>query len=142
MSIESLDQQVGGDHYKKHGAMQPWEILKHYLTVEEFHGFMKGSAIVYLLREGEKGGHEDIGKAEHYLKAMREYRVHDELNKPLTNEGGWIVWYGGKCPVNVDTQVHVLFRDTIRCVEPHAAGKYRWDHSDSSSDIIAYKVVS
>jgi hypothetical protein len=53
--------------------MQPWNILKAYLTEDEFRGFMKGSAIVYLLRERDKGGNQDISKAEHYLKAMREY---------------------------------------------------------------------
>lgn len=81
MNIKALDEQVGGDHYKKHGPMQPWNILKHYLTPEEFHGFMKGSAIVYLLREHDKGGAEDIGKAEHYLKALREFT---EFKKPPT----------------------------------------------------------
>lgn len=66
------DRQVGGDHYHKHGNMQPWMILKQYLTPEEFRGYMKGTAIVYLLREGDKGGDQDIAKAEHTLEALLE----------------------------------------------------------------------
>ena len=68
-----LDSQVGGDHYKKHEEYQPWEVLRHWLTAEEFRGFMKGSAIVYLARERDKGGDTDIEKADHYLRAMVEY---------------------------------------------------------------------
>lgn len=60
--------QVGGDHYAKHGDMQPIHILREYLTPEEFRGWTKGSAIVYLLREADKGGDQDIAKARHHLE--------------------------------------------------------------------------
>lgn len=70
-----LNEQVGGDHFRKHGAYQPWEVLRRWLTPEEMRGYMKGSAIVYLARERDKNGDEDIAKAEHYLKAMRELRL-------------------------------------------------------------------
>jgi hypothetical protein len=62
-----LDIQVGGDHYKKLGPYQPWEVLKAWLTPEEYRGYMKGTAIAYLAREREKGGCEDIAKAAHTL---------------------------------------------------------------------------
>jgi len=80
--MKSLNDEGGGDHYKKHGDLQPWNVLEKYLTPEEFHGFMKGSAIVYLLREGDKGGFEDIRKAEHYLKAMCEFKQKREKDSP------------------------------------------------------------
>lgn len=66
------DRQVGGEHYRKLGSMQPWNVLQAWLTPEEFRGFMKGTAIVYLARERDKGGDEDIRKALHYLQKMIE----------------------------------------------------------------------
>jgi hypothetical protein len=68
-----LDVQIGGDHYKKLGAYQPWEVLKHWLTPEEFRGYMKGTAIAYLAREQEKGGMEDIAKATHTLHGFLHF---------------------------------------------------------------------
>lgn len=68
----ALDSQVGGDHYRKLGNFQPWEVLRHWLTAEEFRGYMKGQAIVYLARERDKGGDEDVGKAEHYCRGLLE----------------------------------------------------------------------
>lgn len=76
MSVENpaavLSEQVGGDHYSKLGMYQPWEVLRHWMTSEEFRGFMKGNAIVYLAREGDKGGDQDIAKAAHTLRAQLE----------------------------------------------------------------------
>ena len=69
----ALDVQHGGDHYKKLGKYQPWEVLKAWLTEEEFRGFMKGTAIAYLAREKEKGGDLDIQKATHTLQAFLEF---------------------------------------------------------------------
>ena len=70
--MNSLENQVGGDHYRKHGALQPWCILREYLTPEELRGYHKGTAIVYLLRERDKGGDEDIRKALHTLQHLVE----------------------------------------------------------------------
>jgi len=63
--------QIGGDHYKKM-AIQPWNALKEWMTEEQFNGFLKGSAIVYLARCDSKGGLEDIKKARHYLDKLIE----------------------------------------------------------------------
>lgn len=74
-----LSTQVGGDHYKKLGAYQPWEVLARWLTSDELRGFAKGTAIAYMAREREKGGIEDIEKAIHTLQiylALR--RIADE----------------------------------------------------------------
>lgn len=68
----TLDIQHGGEHYKQLGNYQPWEVLKVWLTPEEFRGFMKGTAIAYLAREQSKGKDMDLDKAIHTLQAYRE----------------------------------------------------------------------
>lgn len=70
--LSVLDKQEGGDHYRKLGAYQPWEVLRHWLTPEEFRGYMKGTAIAYLAREQDKGGMLDIKKATHTLQGLTE----------------------------------------------------------------------
>lgn len=71
-ALSALDVQEGGDHYKKLGAYQPWEVLRRWLTPEEFRGYMKGTAIAYLAREQDKGGMLDIKKAGHTLQGLIE----------------------------------------------------------------------
>ena len=71
-ALSALDVQVDGDHYKKLGAYQPWEVLRRWLTPEEFRGYMKGTAIAYLAREQDKGGMLDIKKAGHTLQGLVE----------------------------------------------------------------------
>lgn len=68
----ALDSQVGGEHYKKLGAYQPWVVLQHWLTPEEFRGYMKGTAIAYLARERDKGGDQDVEKGAHTLQGFIE----------------------------------------------------------------------
>lgn len=69
------DAQVGGDHYSKL-AITPWQALEAWLTPEEFRGYLKGEAIVYIARELQKGGKTDIGKAGHVLTKL--LAVYDE----------------------------------------------------------------
>ena len=71
-ALSVLQIQEGGDHYKKLGAYQPWEVLRAWLTPEEFRGYMKGTAIAYLAREQDKGGMLDIKKAGHTLQGLVE----------------------------------------------------------------------
>lgn len=68
----SLDSQEGGDHYKKMGAYQPWEVLKRWMSEDELRGFAKGTAIAYLARERDKGKMLDIKKAIHTLQLFVE----------------------------------------------------------------------
>lgn len=68
--MAALQRQEGGDHYVKQGDYQPWKVLKQWLTPEEFRGFMKGTAIVYLAREADKGGDQDVKKAAHTLEGL------------------------------------------------------------------------
>lgn len=65
-----LKSQVGGDHYQKLGDYQPWQVLKAWLTPEEFRGYMKGTAITYLARERNKGGNQDVEKGKHTLEGL------------------------------------------------------------------------
>lgn len=64
--------QVDGDHYKGMGDHQPWNVLQTWLTPEEYRGWQKGNAIVYLAREKDKGGDKDIAKAKHHLEKLLE----------------------------------------------------------------------
>ena len=73
-----LDSQVGGDHYKKLGAYQPWEVCAAWLTSDELRGAAKLTAIAYLCREREKGGLEDIKKAVHTLQIYLELQGKEE----------------------------------------------------------------
>jgi hypothetical protein len=77
----ATDRQVGGDHYHKLGVYQPWEVLKAWLTPEEYRGYMKGTIIAYLARERDKGGNADIAKAAHTGEALVEFL--DELDRRI-----------------------------------------------------------
>lgn len=79
--MSANDTQVGGDHYKSLGQYQPWDVLRHWLTEEEYRGWMKGNAIVYLAREKQKGGDQDIGKAAHHLQKLLEVLEDDAVEK-------------------------------------------------------------
>lgn len=65
------DAQVGGNHYSAMNVT-PWQFLESCLTPEEFRGYLKGEAIVYLARELQKGGRQDVAKAAHVLQKLLE----------------------------------------------------------------------
>lgn len=65
-------QQVGGQHYAGM-ELTPWEVLERCLTPEEFRGYLKGDAVVYILREAVKAGPVDISKARHTLQKLEEF---------------------------------------------------------------------
>jgi hypothetical protein len=70
-TTELLSKQVGGDHYKTHGTMQPWCIIEHYKL-----NYWEGSALKYILRSKDPTKRaEDLRKAAHcleYVAAMME----------------------------------------------------------------------
>jgi Protein of unknwon function (DUF3310) len=72
MGNSAMDNQVGGDHYRKMGEFQPFSVLAKWMTPEELKGFAKGTAIAYLAREDDKGGRLDIEKAAHTLQIYLE----------------------------------------------------------------------
>lgn len=152
---KASDTQVGGDHYKTMGDFQPWDVLQHWLTPEEYRGYQKGVAIAYLARERQKGGDQDIKKAAHHLQRLIEAMGGDPLVQETAQAAlamdepdadGWIPWHGGKCPVDRDQTVEIKRRDGTTYA---AHGEYfRWVHAsakfpefDRNYDIIAYRVV-
>ncbi|CAK0756478.1 hypothetical protein CCP4SC76_2780008 [Gammaproteobacteria bacterium] len=64
------DTQVGGKHYLK--KIQPWDAMEAWMSREQFIGFLRGNVIKYIARCDDKGGIEDLRKAEHYLNKMIE----------------------------------------------------------------------
>lgn len=69
-----LVNQVGGDHYKKLGQYQPWQVAAACMTPAELRGYMKGTVLAYLMREGDKGSDLDIQKALHTIQLWQEVR--------------------------------------------------------------------
>jgi hypothetical protein len=60
------DTQHGGRHYKG-CAIEPWD----FIAANEI-GFFEGNAIKYLTRWREKGGVDDLRKAQHYIEKLIE----------------------------------------------------------------------
>lgn len=69
------DKQEGGDHYRTM-EVQPWDALQSWMTKEQFHGYLLGTAVSYLARfnvgVAGKGGVGDVKKARHVLEELEE----------------------------------------------------------------------
>ena len=61
------DVQIGGDHYKKYGDLQPWTVILKWNL-----GYLEGTALKYIARWKDKNGLEDIRKAIHFLEKLVE----------------------------------------------------------------------
>ena len=57
--------QIGGKHYQK--DIQPIEAMECWMSKEELQGFYWGNVIKYVARWKDKGGLEDLLKAQDYL---------------------------------------------------------------------------
>ncbi len=68
------DIQYGGDHYKKYGDLQPWDVITRWKL-----GYLDGTALKYIARWKDKGGVEDLKKAIHFLQKTIEV---EESKKP------------------------------------------------------------
>lgn len=69
---KTINQQVGGTHYKEH-KIQPWHIIDEYQL-----DFYEGNVLKYLLRQ--KGVRlEDLKKCQHYL--ARKIEIMDKEPK-------------------------------------------------------------
>lgn len=60
------DVQVAGTHYKDK-AIQPWD----YIVANEL-GYLEGNIVKYVSRWKDKGGLDDLRKAQHYLSKLIE----------------------------------------------------------------------
>ena len=69
--VRADDMQIGGDHYKSK-AVTPWQTMESCMSKEEFAGFLRGNVIKYTMRCNDKGGIEDLKKAQHYLAKLLE----------------------------------------------------------------------
>ena len=65
-TYDSLEKQVGGNHYSKM-KIQPAEFINENKLL-----FAEGNAIKYICRHQSKGGEKDIDKAIHYLEMIKE----------------------------------------------------------------------
>jgi hypothetical protein len=68
------DKQVGGQHYKRYGDLQPWDVVLQWKL-----GYLEGTALKYIARWRDKGGIDDIKKAIHFLEKLVE------VNSPRSN---------------------------------------------------------
>ena len=66
------NRQVGGGHYVSK-AVQPWTAMESWMSPEQFAGFLRGNTIKYLARCDDKGGVDDLKKAQHYLEKLIEF---------------------------------------------------------------------
>lgn len=63
--------QIGGAHYVSKD-IQPWEYMEAIMPEAEFNGFLWGNVIKYMSRWQDKGGKQDLEKAQHYLTKLIE----------------------------------------------------------------------
>lgn len=74
--MQVINTQVGGAHYQK--DIQPWDAMQAWMSKEAFQGFLQGNAIKYLARWKDKGGVEDLRKAQHYIQKLIESETEPE----------------------------------------------------------------
>ena len=65
-AIRANAQQVGGAHYAVK-AIQPWDFI-----IANNLGYLEGNIVKYITRWKDKGGVEDLKKAQHYLQKLIE----------------------------------------------------------------------
>lgn len=133
--MAASDTQVGGSHYKDMGDFQPWDVLKHWLTPEEYRGYQKGVAIAYLARERSKGGGQDIAKATHHLQKLVEVMGEQALAaQPADDLHPFKVWSGGRSGLPAGVFLSTLVDVVIDGDDTHAirgpAESFNWCESD------------
>ena len=87
--MKAFDSQIGGDHYQDM-AIQPTEFI-----VANQLGFCEGNVIKYICRYQDKGGREDLEKAQHYIDILIEAYYGDEgdkTEKSEADESGDYAW--------------------------------------------------
>ena len=65
--MQANSKQIAGDHYKKYGDLQPWDVILSWNL-----GYLEGTALKYIARWRDKGGLDDIRKAVHFLEKLLE----------------------------------------------------------------------
>jgi len=67
MSLVANERQVGGNHYKKMGVLQHWDVVAMFNL-----DYFQGNITKYVMRWRDKNGVEDLKKAQHYLQKYVE----------------------------------------------------------------------
>ena len=70
-AIRANEKQIGGAHYAVK-AIQPWDFI-----IANNLGYLEGNIVKYVSRWKDKGGVQDLKKAQHYLQKLIE--VSDEI---------------------------------------------------------------
>jgi hypothetical protein len=65
---EEFPNDVCPQHYDK--PIQPWEYMESIMSEEAFQGYLEGNIIKYISRWRDKGGVNDLRKAQHYLNKL------------------------------------------------------------------------
>jgi hypothetical protein len=66
------DEQIGGNHYRSK-SIQPWTYMESIMSEAEFTGYLWGNVIKYMSRWQDKGGVQDLEKANHYLLKLIQH---------------------------------------------------------------------
>lgn len=87
------DTQINNTHYASK-KVQPWHAMEAWMTRDQFAGFLRGNAIKYLARCDDKGGLEDLKKAQHYLDKLIEFHEcfnvsGEELPEAVASPTSW-----------------------------------------------------
>ena len=66
--------QMNGGHYEKLG-IEPIEVMRQWFTPEELRGFYRGNILKYIGRYRNKGGAQDLKKAQWYLGELLQLEI-------------------------------------------------------------------
>lgn len=96
------DKQIGGNHYKQYGDLQPWDVV-----IKWNLGYLEGTALKYIARWRDKGGIDDIKKAIHFLEKLVE--LNTPVSNPVPINTSYILKSQGEQPKPVDLSGGVRF---------------------------------
>lgn len=69
------ERQIGGDHYRKHGKLQHWDVVAHFGL-----DYFQAQILRYVMRWKDKDGIQDLEKAKHYLDKYIELETDAEAD--------------------------------------------------------------
>ena len=72
LGAENIKLEALNKHYAE-GVIHPWDAMEHWMTHDQYMGFLRGNAIKYLARAGRKGpARDDYKKALEYVQKLLE----------------------------------------------------------------------
>lgn len=80
-TVPANERQVGGDHYRKHGHLQHWDVVAHFGL-----DYFQAAITKYVMRWKDKGGLQDLEKARHYLDKYIELIKADTVKDPTAGK--------------------------------------------------------